>query len=573
MLTIVDLAGAERERRTRNQGSRLLESNFINNTSMVFGLCLRSLLEHQKNPKKPLQKHFQNSLLTRYLRDYLEGKKRMALVLTVKPGEEDYLDTVYLLRQASPYMKIKFNNVDEQLNSVHQKRHIQSLCRVEAPKRKKYCALDSNETEGKSTGDKHQLLEEDGPQKSKFDSTNIALVKDDCVDLTIRDRNHQIMQNFAKALWNVLKEYKEKLMVADKEIESLNENLGSEKSRYIKLEKEFEDFKSCCTCSKENSMEALKVDTDFHAKVYIAGNECSNFDEAKVKRHSPNLKVSECAGATHDQDVTSRMDESVHPPNLKEPKCSSTPTWDLVFSTQVEVRSHSPNLKASVCISTPEHDQCVTTQVDEGVHSPNVKESKCRSTPTWDQDIPSQTEVKSHSPSLKASECTITATHDQDVTSQMGESVHSPSLRESKYTKSPTWDQDISVQVDVNVHSPHSEASKYSSTQDQAQDFLTKKQLDLPPSEEDVVSSKQCNLDVPDCGIRSDNSCKSLNLKKPKRRLLPASSILLRDITAFGIEDEPQKPKGNRGGKILPANEKTQGSISLRRLLQSNLRL
>ncbi|KAG8632319.1 hypothetical protein MANES_18G012000v8 [Manihot esculenta] len=645
MLTIVDLAGAERERRTRNQGSRLLESNFINNTSMVFGLCLRSLLEHQKNPKKPLQKHFQNSL-----------------VLTVKPGEEDYLDTVYLLRQASPYMKIKFNNVDEQLNSVHQKRHIQSLCRVEAPKRKKYCALDSNETEGKSTGDKHQLLEEvtDGPQKSKFDSTNIALVKDDCVDLTIRDRNHQIMQNFAKALWNILKEYKEKLMVADKEIESLNENLGSEKSRYIKLEKEFEDFKSCCTCSKENSMEALKVDTDFHAKVYIAGNECSNFDEAKVKLHSPNLKVSECAGATHDQDVTSRMDESVHPPNLKEPKCSSTPTWDLVFSTQagvelhspnleatectstpthdqdvislvcesvhspnlteykcsstptmdsdistqVEVRSHSPNLKASVCISTPEHDQCVTTQVDEGVHSPNVKESKCRSTPTWDQDIPSQTEVKSHSPSLKASECTITATHDQDVTSQMGESVHSPSLRESKYTKSPTWDQDISVQVDVNVHSPHSEASKYSSTQDQAQDFLTKKQLDLPPSEEDVasskqcnldlpdceirsdtkqldlppseedvVSSKQCNLDVPDCGIRSDNSCKSLNLKKPKRRLLPASSILLRDITAFGIEDEPQKPKGNRGGKILPANEKTQGSISLRRLLQSNLRL
>lgn len=67
--------------------------------------------------------------------------------------------------------------------------------------------------------------------------------------------------------------------MADKEIESLNENLGSEKSRYIKLEKEFEDFKSCCTCSKENSMEALKVDTDFHAKVYIAGNECSNFDE------------------------------------------------------------------------------------------------------------------------------------------------------------------------------------------------------------------------------------------------------------------------------------------------------
>lgn len=45
----MDLAGAEKENKTGNQGTRLLESNFINNTSMVFGQCLRSLLEHQKN--------------------------------------------------------------------------------------------------------------------------------------------------------------------------------------------------------------------------------------------------------------------------------------------------------------------------------------------------------------------------------------------------------------------------------------------------------------------------------------------------------------------------------------------
>ncbi|KAL5226974.1 hypothetical protein ABZP36_015239 [Zizania latifolia] len=62
VLTIADLAGAERERRTGNQGTRLLESNFIKNTSMVFGLCLKSLLEHQKNKKKPLEKHFKNSM-------------------------------------------------------------------------------------------------------------------------------------------------------------------------------------------------------------------------------------------------------------------------------------------------------------------------------------------------------------------------------------------------------------------------------------------------------------------------------------------------------------------------------
>ncbi|CAB4322252.1 unnamed protein product [Prunus armeniaca] len=110
VLIIVDLAGAEREKRTGNQGVRLLESNFINKTSMVFCLCLRSLLEHQKNPMKPLEKHFQDSLLTKYLRDYMEGKKRMALILTVKAGGEDYHNTSCLLKQATPYMEIKFNN-------------------------------------------------------------------------------------------------------------------------------------------------------------------------------------------------------------------------------------------------------------------------------------------------------------------------------------------------------------------------------------------------------------------------------------------------------------------------------
>lgn len=134
VLTIVDLAGAEREKRTGNQGSRLIESNFINNTSMVFGLCLRSLLEHQSNPKKPLKMHFKNSMLTRYLRDYLEGKRRMTLILTVKPGEHDYSDTSYLLRQASPFMKIKFTNVEEPSTFLN-KRHIEMLPRVEQAKK------------------------------------------------------------------------------------------------------------------------------------------------------------------------------------------------------------------------------------------------------------------------------------------------------------------------------------------------------------------------------------------------------------------------------------------------------
>lgn len=43
--------------------------------------------------------------------------------------------------------------------------------------------------------------------------TNSAALKSNDVQQPERERSHWILQNFAKALWNVLKEYKEKLKV------------------------------------------------------------------------------------------------------------------------------------------------------------------------------------------------------------------------------------------------------------------------------------------------------------------------------------------------------------------------
>lgn len=206
------------------QGARLNESNFINNTSMVFGQCLRvwklylfcyyiilltlgfammgkhafyiylnnnptfpllsaicksqALLEHQKNRSKPLPKHYKNSLVVLIANAYhvfrsirifssilyswllkpllfwpadqiyakLSGRQEeddvgmhstvfldlcfyiifcsffychciadshsitfwILQILTVRPGLDDYFDTSFLLRQASPFTKIKW---------------------------------------------------------------------------------------------------------------------------------------------------------------------------------------------------------------------------------------------------------------------------------------------------------------------------------------------------------------------------------------------------------------------------------------------------------------------------------
>ncbi|KAK0591897.1 hypothetical protein LWI29_009951 [Acer saccharum] len=163
VLTIVDLAGAGREKRTGNQ-------------------------------------------LTKYLRDYLEGKKRMTLILTVKSGEEDYLDTSYVLKQASPYMKIKFDHVEDPSNLVSNKRQFH-MPRVEQPKRMKSSGLEP-----------------------------------DAVDLAKKERNHRITRNFAKAIWNVLKDYKEKLKAAESEMEILRDKLSSEKMRNHEFEKQLKIY-------------------------------------------------------------------------------------------------------------------------------------------------------------------------------------------------------------------------------------------------------------------------------------------------------------------------------------------
>ncbi|KAL5073860.1 hypothetical protein RYX36_012844 [Vicia faba] len=366
VLTIIDLAGAEREKRTGNQGTRLVESNFINNTLMVFGLCLRSLLEHQKNPKKQLQKHFQNSMLTRYLRDYLEGKKRMTLLLTAKSGEDDYLDTSHLLRQASPYMQIKYNEVEPSINMVPKKRNHQASSIIDSAKqspsldhlkRMKFvgehtvqkaekgieecntlkkdtstvskfdasstdpekgveeCNTSKKDTSTVSKFDASSSVPEKGieecntskkdtstvskfdasstdpekgveecntskkdtstvskfdasssvPEKgieecntskkdtstvSKFDASSSVPLKSECDSHVGSERSHIIMTNFARVIWNVLKQYNSKFKVAEREILSLKESIGYEKKRNLELQTQLNAFRAACTCCK-----------------------------------------------------------------------------------------------------------------------------------------------------------------------------------------------------------------------------------------------------------------------------------------------------------------------------------
>ncbi|KAG7971650.1 hypothetical protein I3843_07G146100 [Carya illinoinensis] len=598
VLTIVDLAGAEREKRTGNQGTRLLESNFINNTSMVFGLCLRSLLEHQKNPKKPLQKHFQNSLLTKYLRDYLEGKKRMTLILTVRAGAEDYLDTSYLLKQASPYMKIKFNNVEESSIKNGNKRHVQALPRVEQPKRMKLSGLEAQAPEeGKCIGEEQGLSEEEASQIFRLDVNENATRKSDFPGLAEKERNHQIMQNFTKAIWNVLKEYNQKLKVAESEIQSLKENLTNEKTRSLELGKELEDLKSCCTCSKglHGDASLVKICTSSESIVELNGS--NNVEEKDVDLHSSSLRASNC--------------------NDTLGKCDSCPRQDKYVFSQEKGGNFSLKLSGFNCVDNKQESDATESSSDVDIRNASrfcVENCNQQNYQVGDiypkirHDLGDLNESKSlgvkyNYPDANVTEVAISYSRSHGIVRD--DSCSSVELDQllTKEDKE-SWDLPPSPKEDAAFTQARSgldvlDSEPISGTpyRDLNLEKLSRKPLlassiwprdcsaldvedgimepvdllDPPQSQKEKVTfTKECDADVvPNIEPRVDSSRK---LEKPKRRLLPASSILVRDFSALGVVDDVEKPKSNRPGRKLAMDERktTQGRIALLRLLKIN---
>ncbi|KAI4978452.1 hypothetical protein ZWY2020_015205 [Hordeum vulgare] len=212
VLTIADLAGPERKKNTGNKGSRLLESNFINNTSMVFGLCLRALLDHQKNQKKTLEKHFKSSM-----------------ILNVKPGEDDYADTAYLLRQASPYMKIRYTSLDESSDLVSRKRtNVSLICQENNKKRK------VNKSEVPTAEEKDNTDKCDDFELSEKEMQRVS-------------RNEQTMKKVFKASRTVSKQ---KLLESESAAKSMQELLRDKDIQIMELKKELDDLKSRCSHDK-----------------------------------------------------------------------------------------------------------------------------------------------------------------------------------------------------------------------------------------------------------------------------------------------------------------------------------
>nr|QWT43321.1 kinesin-like protein KIN11A [Citrullus lanatus] len=460
ILTIADLAGAEKEKRTGNQ-------------------------------------------LTKYLRDYLEGKKRMTLILTVKAGEEDYLDTTFLLRQASPYMKIKFNNVVEPSNT--NKRQLPTLCTFEEQKRTKYSVPEPCVNEGKGHHEEGVLSHEEPSGHTERPAT-----KSSHTELAGTERNHLIMQNFAKAIWQVLKQYRDKLKSAENENQTLQEEIRKEKMRYFELEKQWQSSR-CSTCSKEDCAKAdssivtsfeLKSDLDeyrfndvheINLNSFIKVKESEGYESPERRGFSPCEDINSCSKLVEVKEARKNKVDETTPRN----ECD---TAKKLMYVEADDRCLTTNPIAFGTLQSHnlvKHDSCSSVELDK----------------LSEQDEES-TSVESPLQVASFIHCNAHACETQPVLdSSLNQSTSEESDRDSGALNE---DQELMAE---RLDSRH-----------------------IPPTK-DVESCQEHNIDVHCSDPSTDTSCKR---EKPKRRLLPASSTLLRDFSNMHVEDDIE------GSKVCP---------------------
>ncbi|KAK1296550.1 hypothetical protein QJS10_CPB15g00434 [Acorus calamus] len=575
VLTIADLAGAEREKRTGNQGMRLLESNAINNTSMVFGQCLRSLLEHQKNTKKPLQKHFQDSL-----------------VLTVKSGEDDYLDTSMLLRQASPYMKIKFCNVEESSNLPCLKRQPNLITKIEQSKRRKLNNSDAPVFKGGKHFDGQSIFKTEVKREQLQQVENI---QDPVLSTMPTNAEFQRVEMHNADI--VLSCEGEKGKESDNTIQRLEQSLMNEKARTAKLEKALENSRRhSCSCHKQClyssspkhiadvvSRPTVELQDEAHSET----NNSWSYNVVQTFKHDPidQSQSPELAECRYSLDGQSSM--------AKEPKNSFQNLEVSLTGQHNEELSHSPHGQSNIC----------PTEASSNSFS---QENEAKELLNSLEGIEYSSYVDPGSPHSKASEnsltiCGIFPEHDISMpvgqnleiglTSQNSEELSSSPHGQSNMsaTKDPSSIK-FSLENEAKEHlnslegtedtspvdhgSPHSEASENNLT---TCGISGEMDLSIPLTELVVPPRKDigCTDKHPVTKVLLEEKPESIRPQKPRWRLLPTSAMLLED-SSLDTEDQNADPKGRRGcRKVMATVEKgrTPGSISLVDMLRRNLQI
>ncbi|RXG52194.1 Kinesin-like protein KIF20A, partial [Armadillidium vulgare] len=128
MLSLCDLAGAERAAKTMNCMDRLKEASNINTSLLVLGRCLTALRQNQcmskqgqgcKKPMKPIPVPYRDSKVTRLFQTFFTGKGKVALIVNISLSNLLFDETLKVLKFSALASKVTITQEKPQiLNST-----------------------------------------------------------------------------------------------------------------------------------------------------------------------------------------------------------------------------------------------------------------------------------------------------------------------------------------------------------------------------------------------------------------------------------------------------------------------
>lgn len=104
-LCLADLAGSERQKRTKTEGVASKEAQYINKSLLVLGSVLNALNQGNVSQRIP----YRDSKLTRLIQGALGGSSATAVIICCSPSDLDSADTISSLHFGARAKNIKMN--------------------------------------------------------------------------------------------------------------------------------------------------------------------------------------------------------------------------------------------------------------------------------------------------------------------------------------------------------------------------------------------------------------------------------------------------------------------------------
>ena len=101
-LCVVDLAGAERAKKTTNSGLELAEAGKINQSLMILARCIKALADPNPSTIVP----HRDSKLTRILFDYFNENSNLTMIANINPAASDFEESLRVLNYAAQTKEI-----------------------------------------------------------------------------------------------------------------------------------------------------------------------------------------------------------------------------------------------------------------------------------------------------------------------------------------------------------------------------------------------------------------------------------------------------------------------------------